>query len=170
MVRGRRDAVLIVFAELEKDFVFCGIIVGFTEMPKQSEPPADAHCVLVVEDHHLLQEVLALILRRKQFLIDAETDGSKAWELAQGKAYSMAIIDLVLPGLNGVELVRRIRGLRPDMPIIAISGRGMDLLDKAVEAGASAALAKPFTVEQMNTVLDNVAPELSKRRAGQRLE
>lgn len=133
---------------------------AFTQAPwTRSAAPAT---VLIVEDEPATAEAIAHLLRDDGFqvaLADTGTDGMHAFETL---APDLILLDLMLPGLNGLEVCRAIRRTS-DVPIIIISARAADL-EKVVglEAGADDYVTKPFSIAELrariNALLRRTAP------------
>lgn len=105
--------------------------------------------VLVVDDFELVLDAIELVLSRRGFNPSLATDGSTAWSMIQSSDYALVITDLLMPGLNGIELIRRIKEHCPETRVVAISGAGFEMLEAARAAGADLALAKPFSPAEM---------------------
>jgi DNA-binding response OmpR family regulator len=107
---------------------------------------------LVVEDHPQLQWLLVEVLRKAGYEVDAEKDGQAGWRTLSARRPDLAIVDIELPGLDGLELCKRIRadaGTR-NTAIIIISGRG-DVNDRVtgLERGADDYIVKPFETREV---------------------
>lgn len=83
-------------------------------------PPRPA--VLVVDDALEIRESLAVILRRRGYDVDTAEDGLTGWKAWSEKPYRLLITDCAMPNLSGIELLRRVREVSPDVPVILISG------------------------------------------------
>jgi CheY-like chemotaxis protein len=119
--------------------------------------------VLTVEDDPYTRAELRLVLEDAGFEVLADaTDGLQAVELAREHAPDVILLDLGLPRLDGVEVTRRILA-EQDVPIVALTGRSRSLIERVVEAGAVAHVAKPFHVED---VVDALHDALHGHRAG----
>lgn len=96
--------------------------------------------ILIVEDDlaALLQETISLA-HSSDYVIETATDGNEAVECAEvhRKSLALVIMDLRLPGLSGVEAIRRIRAFAPDVPILALTAYGEPMRDSAMGAGAT---------------------------------
>jgi DNA-binding response OmpR family regulator len=105
--------------------------------------------LLIVEDDRELREALSALLRQAGYEIDAHADGREAFNSLLGSEYDLAIVDLMLPGMDGLTLTRRIRE-RWNTPLIMVTARGDDA-DKIVglELGADDYLAKPFNPREL---------------------
>lgn len=114
--------------------------------------------VLTVEDDPIVGADLRLILEDHGFDVCATArSGIEAVDLAREHRPDLVLIDLSLPELDGVEATRRIKVER-DVPIVAFTGHAGDPLDRAVEAGAAARVAKPFVeAELVDTLRDVLA-------------
>ncbi len=116
---------------------------------RQKPPPAPAPRVLVVDDEPQIVRALKVVLREAGFqAVPAET-ASEALDLAAVRPPEAAIIDLVLPDLDGVELTRRLREWS-EMPILVLSAVGEEEQKvRALEAGADDYITKPFGTREL---------------------
>ncbi|MGB2952460.1 MAG: response regulator transcription factor [Gaiellaceae bacterium] len=118
--------------------------------------------VLVVDDEPMVRDVVARYLRRDGFKTLEAGDGNRARELLQHHAPELVVLDLMLPGTDGLELCRWIRS-RSDLPVIMLTARGEEA-DRIVglELGADDYVTKPFSprelVARVRTVLRRGAP------------
>ncbi len=106
--------------------------------------------ILLVEDNESLREAVAERLRRDGFAVDATGDGNDGLWLAQENPYSLAVLDLTLPGLDGLEIVRRLRAGGRDMALLITTARDA-VTDRVsgLDAGADDYLVKPFSLEEL---------------------
>lgn len=120
--------------------------------------------LLVVEDEALLCEQLVSSLTKVAYAVDAAEDGEEGLFKAQEYDYDLAIIDLGLPKIDGISLVKKIREQGLIFPILVLTARG-DWQDKVegLEAGADDYLTKPFVQEELHARLN----ALLRRSAGQ---
>ncbi len=106
--------------------------------------------ILVVEDNAPLREAVAARLRREGFAVDDTGDGKDGLWLAEENPYSLAVLDLTLPGLDGIELLRRLRRGGRDFPVVITTAR--DAIPERIvglDAGADDYLVKPFALEEL---------------------
>lgn len=104
--------------------------------------------VLIVEDEPNIVESLSFILQRADFDIDTAPDGTEALRQLQRHSYSALILDLMLPGISGLEVLRSVRSDKTlaALPVIVLSAKGQAADRKAAEAtGATAFITKPFS-------------------------
>ena len=113
---------------------------------------ADAVRVLVVEDETNIRELVCLHLRHEGYTCEGVADGRAALEKAQADTYDLLVLDLMLPGLDGLSLCRAVRNGRTnaDVPILMLTAKGEEA-DKVVglESGADDYLTKPFGVREL---------------------
>ena len=126
----------------------------------QTQPPAQAR-ILVVDDEPQIVRALKVVLREAGFQAVAAENASEALDLAAVRPPEGAIIDLVLPDLDGVELTRRLREWS-EMPILVLSAIGEETQKVlALEAGADDYITKPFGTRELIARL-----QAALRRAG----
>lgn len=106
--------------------------------------------ILLAEDEDILRGQLLEILQRHRYSIDAAEDGSRALNFGESEHYDLAVIDLGLPKLDGMEVIRRLREQGKDFPILILTARD-DWQDKVdgLSAGADDYLVKPFHVQEL---------------------
>ncbi len=106
--------------------------------------------ILVVEDEQALRQQLGEMLKSRRYVADLAPDGEEGLYLAREWQYDLAIVDLGLPGLSGLELIRELRTLGQRLPILILTARS-DWQDKVegLEAGADDYLTKPFHTEEL---------------------
>ncbi|MFI5797748.1 response regulator transcription factor [Streptomyces sp. NPDC051677] len=117
--------------------------------------------VLVVDDDPTVSEVVAGYLDRAGFAVDVAADGPSAVRLAGAQPPDLVVLDLMLPGMDGLEVCRRIRRDGP-LPVIMLTARG-DEEDRVLglEVGADDYVTKPFSPRELVLRVESVL-----RRAG----
>jgi len=105
---------------------------------------------LVVEDNRDIANLVAMHLRDLDAQVDLAADGDEGLSLAESKRYDLIVLDLMLPGIDGLEICRRLRGSDNDAPILMLTAKGSEL-DRIVglEMGADDYLTKPFSVLEL---------------------
>ena len=106
--------------------------------------------IMVVDDDPYLREGMAEVLGRAGFAVTMAIDGESALQLADQKKFDLILLDLVMPGLGGLEVMQRLREKSPRLPIIMISA--FATVENAVEAmrqGAQDYVTKPFRVDTL---------------------
>jgi two-component system OmpR family response regulator len=106
--------------------------------------------VLIVEDDDRLARNLVEAVQQAGFVVDRERDGREAWFKGDVDAYDAVILDLGLPGMDGLSILKRWREAGRDFPILVLTARG-DWTDRVegIEAGADDYLPKPFQMEEV---------------------
>lgn len=106
--------------------------------------------ILVVEDEHTLCDDIAEDLELERYTVERCYDGLEAWEKLLVESYDLAILDLNLPGMDGLDLLRHVRQERPELRILILSARST-LEDKVagLDLGADDYLTKPFALEEL---------------------
>ena len=108
--------------------------------------------ILLVDDDDMLSAMIVDVTTRAGYEVVRAKDGAAALE-AFSNGYDLVITDLIMPGTEGLELIRELRRRDPQIPIIAISGGGRNTpetyLPMAKLLGATLALSKPFSTQQL---------------------
>lgn len=106
--------------------------------------------ILVVEDEPRILSFLVRGLESEGFTVDSELDGASALRRATNRRYDLVVLDLLLPRLDGLSVLRELQRSRPRMPVVILSARG-DLATKlrGFELGASDYIAKPFALDEL---------------------
>ena len=106
--------------------------------------------ILVIEDEARIQAFLARGHEAEGYTVIAAGDGRAGLELATEARWDLVVLDLLLPGLNGLQVLRELHRVKPDMPVVILSARG-DVQTKlrGFELGASDYVAKPFSLDEL---------------------
>jgi two-component system, OmpR family, response regulator len=133
----------------------------------------DTMRVLVVEDDAKISSFVVKGLKQEGYAVDAAPDGDTGLALATSTTYDAAVIDVMLPGLDGLSLVRRLRSARSEMPVLFLSARAaVEDRVKGLQAGGDDYLTKPFAFAELSARLQALirratrAPEATKISAG----
>jgi two-component system, OmpR family, alkaline phosphatase synthesis response regulator PhoP len=106
--------------------------------------------VLVIEDDPTMAEMVAYNLRRNDLEVTVSADGSEGLKLAKDRAVALVVLDLMLPSLDGVQIARELRLVRPNVPILMLTARAEDRVKlSGFEAGADDYVTKPFSMEEL---------------------
>jgi DNA-binding response OmpR family regulator len=106
--------------------------------------------ILIVEDEKKLCELIERALKAERYAVDTASDGNAGWALANAYDYDLVILDLMLPGISGSEVLQRIRRKNHQVPILILTAR--DATEEKVrnfEAGADDYLTKPFAFAEL---------------------
>ncbi len=106
--------------------------------------------MLVVEDEARIRAFLARAFEAEGFAVDVVGDGKQGLSLALTGSYAFVLLDLLLPGIDGLEVLRELQRERPQLPVLILSARS-DLPTKlqSFELGAVDYIAKPFSLEEL---------------------
>lgn len=105
--------------------------------------------LLLIEDHRPLRDSIAQYLRESGFIVDAVATGDEGLWAATENPYDAILLDLMLPGVDGMEILRRLRAVGNPVHILVISARdGLEDRLEALDAGADDFLVKPFPLSE----------------------
>ena len=106
--------------------------------------------ILIVEDEERIRAFLTRAFEAEGFTVDGVADGEQGFEHALRGTYDLVILDLLLPGRDGLHLLRELHGVQPSLPVLILSARG-DLPTKLLgfELGAVDYVAKPFSLDEL---------------------
>ncbi|MDJ0864695.1 MAG: sigma-54 dependent transcriptional regulator [Myxococcota bacterium] len=129
------------------------------------DPPLSRPHVLIVDDEELYRHALERILGRSGYTISCAPDAAQALEIASQQPLDLVICDVRMPGISGLELVRQIHDLDPDVPCIVVTGYGgAEQSVEALHAGAFWYLEKPFEQRHLDVVRRLVEQAIEHRR------
>ncbi len=104
-------------------------------------------CVLVVDDHPKVLRFIEIDLKLRGFDVITTVSGEEALELVKSARPDIMLLDIVMPGIDGFEVLRKLRSFT-QLPVIAISARPSNY-DDAIRLGADDFMAKPFDPDEM---------------------
>lgn len=114
--------------------------------------------ILVADDEESMRWVLSKALKRKGFTVDLANDGRQALSLIQENCYDLAILDIKMPGMSGLDLLERIREMKSDLLVVIMTAEAS--MKNAVEAmrrGAYDYITKPFDLDVIDAIVEKVA-------------
>ncbi|MCB2100185.1 MAG: response regulator transcription factor [Rhodobacterales bacterium] len=107
--------------------------------------------VLLIEDDPILADGLVRALRQAGYAVDWSGDGPEAEAILRAQDYDLVVLDLTLPGLDGLELLRGLRGRRAATPVLIITARAeVDDRIRGLDLGADDYLTKPFELGEFD--------------------
>ena len=115
--------------------------------------------ILVVDDEPHIRRVLSAILGSKGYDVLMASDGSQGLEELGNEAVDLVILDLMMPGANGIEILAKIRSdpLRAETPVIILTAKGQDAdRDAALAGGANDFLTKPFSPKKLIARIEEI--------------
>jgi two-component system, OmpR family, response regulator len=106
--------------------------------------------VLVAEDDQVIADFVAQGLREAGYAVDVASTGTEALRLASGGGHDAAVIDVMLPGLDGLSLIEQLRAKKIQTPVLILSARhSVDDRVKGLQAGGDDYLTKPFAFAEL---------------------
>lgn len=120
--------------------------------------------ILIVEDDEELSNIISLELSHEGFATSKAFDGREGLEKIQNEEHDLVLLDVMLPKLSGLEVLRKVRGeLKSDIPIILVTARG-ETIDKVdgLNSGADDYICKPFKIEEMLARINAILRRTSK--------
>jgi CheY-like chemotaxis protein len=116
--------------------------------------------ILIIDDDAAVSRTLSLILTRAGYQVSTVTSGRKGLEMLSEGRFDLVLTDIIMPELDGIEAIRRIRTDHPGLRIIAMSGGGQidkaDFLHMAEALGADRVLEKPVRSERLLELVGSV--------------
>lgn len=110
--------------------------------------------VLVVDDDEGVTNLLRSVLSYDGFSVDIAHDGADALAQVTAMAYDLMLSDLRMAGMDGLALIRAIRAIRPDLPVLLVTGYATEEVRQAArEAGALGVIEKPFNLLQLRSTV-----------------
>src|SRR3989304_5595914 len=106
--------------------------------------------ILVIEDEHRIASYIKKGLEIKSYIVDMAYDGEDGYELASGEKYDVIILDRMLPGMDGMQICKKLRSESNHTPILMLTAKTQvdDRVD-GLEAGADDYLGKPFAFVEL---------------------
>src|SRR2546427_6005933 len=106
--------------------------------------------ILVIEDEAKVASFIRRALEEESYAVDVCADGAKGLELAGTACYDLVILDLMLPGLPGIEVLKTLRKEQVSVPVLILTAQSqVNQKVKGLDAGADDYLTKPFAIEEL---------------------
>lgn len=113
--------------------------------------------VLIVEDEPLLRKNIAISLRRGGYEVMEASTGAEAWTILNVSSIDLLILDIGLPDYDGLDLLREIRAIHPQLPAIVMTARDApEMENRAIESGASVFFTKPIALRILKAEIRNI--------------
>ena len=124
--------------------------------------------ILLVDDEEIVHQTIGPYLRDCGHHVDNAWEGNTALELIGAKDYDLALIDIRMPGMDGLSVLSAIGEIRPELSAVIITGHGnMETVIQALRLGAADFLTKPIKLLELDAVLEK-AMRIRNLRQGQR--
>jgi DNA-binding NtrC family response regulator len=120
------------------------------------------HTVLIVDDEEPFLNLVQSILLDEGFAVESATDGSAAINLIQSKAFDLVLLDIKMPRVDGVEVLRFVKDNFIDTPVIMVTGvTDVKIAVECMKLGAYSYITKPYSLDELRAVIDRA---LERRR------
>jgi CheY-like chemotaxis protein len=114
--------------------------------------------ICVCDDERPIMQLCVMVLEALGHAVDGYTRGEEALARLEARPADILVVDYKMPGLNGVEVVRRARALHPKLRVIMITGHGTpDIIAEARSAGVETIVLKPFTPTELMEAVAGIA-------------
>ena len=113
--------------------------------------------ILIIDDDEIIRLFLEEILTTAGHQVQTLEDGNRVCEAIKSDPPQLMICDLIMPGQEGIETIKKVKSSFPQLPIVAISGSGL-YLNFADKLGADAVIEKPIERERVIATLDSLLP------------
>jgi DNA-binding NtrC family response regulator len=113
--------------------------------------------ILVVDDEEIVRESLSNWLQEDGYLVESAENGKRALEMLPGREWTLAMVDLKMPGMDGLQLMAEIKKERPEVIVIIMTAYAtVDTAVKAIKEGAYDYIVKPFNPEDVSMVIQKI--------------
>ena len=103
--------------------------------------------VLIVDDQYGIRILLNEVLQKEGYDTYQAANGLQALEVVQENVPDLILLDMKIPGMDGIEILKRVKALYPDMKVIIMTAYGeLDMIQEAMDLGAITHFAKPFDI------------------------
>ncbi len=112
--------------------------------------------ILICDDSEGIRESLKLILE-DDFELTFAKDGLEAVEFVEQKPFDLALLDIKMPRLNGLEALKQIRKIKPDLKVLFVTGyQSTDVAKEAIKLGANDYIIKPFSSQELKETVQKI--------------
>ncbi len=127
--------------------------------------------ILVIDDERSLVELLTLVFKKEGYGVKQAMSGQKALDILAKEAVDLVITDIRMPGLDGMEVLRRVRSGRPEVPVVMMTAYGtVQQAVEALKAGALDYVVKPFDVDELRIIVARGLAQKSLKEENVRLK
>lgn len=113
--------------------------------------------ILIVDDEEIMRESLTDWLKEDGYSVDAVEDGFKALEAVQKERYNVMLLDLKMPKMDGLEVLKRVKEMKLDLPVIIVTAYAtVDTAVSAIKQGAYDYIVKPFHPEELGSIIKKI--------------
>ncbi|MEW6659670.1 MAG: response regulator [Thermodesulfobacteriota bacterium] len=125
--------------------------------------------VLIVEDERYIRVTLAFALEKLNVSLDTAANGAEALKKLAERPYTVMLLDLRMPGIDGMEVLRRVPEIRPELKVVIITAYGsVEAAVEAMKLGAVDFLQKPFDPEEVRKLVSSLLDQATQESHGGR--
>ena len=111
--------------------------------------------ILIVDDEKQFRESTKRLLRRKGYHAEAAGSGTEALEKIGKESFDLLLVDIIMPEMNGLEMLQRAKEMAPEIMVLIITGYGTDKLEKeAMQLEVDGFVNKPITIDELTKIID----------------
>lgn len=117
----------------------------------------DSPVILVVDDEEGLREGLSRLLEDEGYRVLCASTGEQAFEIVRQTHVDLVLTDMKMPGMNGIELLKKVRAIRQEIGVIILTGFGeIESYIEAMNFGAMEYVSKPFKVNELKFIVQKI--------------
>ncbi len=114
--------------------------------------------ILVVDDEREFLELMVNRLQKRGFAVSVASSGEQALDMVEKGGFDAMVLDVKMPGIDGIEVLRRAKGIRPELPVLLLTGHAsVEAAMTGVETGAVDYLLKPVPINDLIARLRDIA-------------
>jgi Response regulator receiver domain. len=116
--------------------------------------------ILIVDDQFGIRLLLIELFQREGYRLYQADDGKKALEIAEREKPDLVLLDIKIPGMDGVEILRRLKASQPSIRVIVMTAYGeLDIIEEVMKLGALTFFAKPFDINELKETVNQLLVE-----------
>jgi len=115
------------------------------------------HSILIIDDEIIIRKLFTRLLTREKYKVLTAVDGKKGIEIVKKEKLDLVILDLKMPGIDGIEVLKRIKEINKNIRVIIITAFGtIKSASDALNLGADDFISKPFDIAKIRMTIKNV--------------
>jgi DNA-binding NtrC family response regulator len=121
--------------------------------------------ILVVDDEKHIRDSCIKLLQRKRFEAQGAADGTEALDKISKELFDLVLLDVRMPGMDGIEVLRRAKEMVPEIVVLILTGHGtIDTANEALQLGAAGFIRKPIAIEDLAQSIDEALDRSKKKQ------